>query len=148
MSHSLRRTVYIAAAASALATAAACGQDDIVGDNPDDVTGGGGGGTGGPYEDGTYTATGGYVDGGGNDTSIDVELTIADNEITAVTVTPQATDSSSLGYQNSFAGGIDDEVVGQALEDVNVGAVSGSSLTPNGFNAAVADIQDQAATEE
>lgn len=145
MSNPLRRSVYLAAAATALAAAAACAQDDVVDEDTGDVTGGGGDGADGPYEDGTYTASAEYPDGNGNPTTIDVELTIEDEAVSAVTVTPGATDGTSLQYQQQFAGGIDDEVVGEDLAGLEVGAVSGSSLTPGGFNDAVAQIQDDAA---
>lgn len=148
MSSTLRRAAYIAAATTTLAAAAACSQDDVVSDDTDDVTGngGGGGGADGPYEDGTYDASAEYPDGNGNPTSIDVELTVEDDVVTAVTVTPGAADGTSLQYQNRFAGGIDDEVVGEDLADLEVGPVSGSSLTPGGFNDAVAQIQDEASS--
>ena len=41
--------------------------------------------------------------------------------------------------------GISEEVVGKALDDLNVSRVAGSSLTSGGFNAAVDDIKEQAA---
>ena len=42
--------------------------------------------------------------------------------------------------------GIADEVVGVAIDELNVTRVAGSSLTSGGFNAALEDIKDQAAS--
>jgi uncharacterized protein with FMN-binding domain len=52
------------------------------------------------YADGTYTATGQY---GSLPSSISVSVTLVDDVITAVTVTPRATDPTSLDYQTRFA---------------------------------------------
>ena len=48
------------------------------------------------YADGTYNATGQY---GSLPSSIGVSVTLVDDVITAVTVTPQATDPTSLDHQ-------------------------------------------------
>jgi uncharacterized protein with FMN-binding domain len=52
------------------------------------------------YADGTYNATGQY---GSLPSSIGVSVTLVDGVITAVTVTPHATDPTSLEYQTRFA---------------------------------------------
>ncbi|WP_419702877.1 hypothetical protein [Promicromonospora sp. NFX87] len=95
------------------------------------------------YVDGTYSAEGSYVSPAGTET-VGVELTIADGVVTAVTVTPEATDGTSAQYQEQFAAGIADEVVGVALDELDVDKVAGSSLTSGGFEAAVAQIAEQA----
>ena len=59
-------------------------------------------------------------------------------------VTPHATGGNSAQFQGQFASGIASEVVGVALEDVNVSRVAGSSLTSGGFNAAIDTIQAEA----
>jgi hypothetical protein len=62
-----------------------------------------------------------------------------------VTVTPEATAGNAARFQKEFASGIADEVVGQALEGLSVDKVSGSSLTGDGFNAALDQIRTDAA---
>lgn len=96
------------------------------------------------YTDGTYTADGSYQTPETVE-SISVTLTIADGVVKDVEVTgdPQAPETKE--YQSKFIGGIADEVVGVSLDDLNVSRVSGSSLTSNGFNAAVESIKEQAA---
>ncbi|HWM33150.1 MAG TPA: FMN-binding protein [Pseudolysinimonas sp.] len=112
-------------------------------------TGGGSGGTdGGPaadesYTDGTYNADGSYQAPSGTE-SITVELTLADDVITDITVTPHATDPTASGMQASFASGIAEQVVGQDIDKLNVTRVSGSSLTSGGFTIAIAAIKEQA----
>jgi len=96
------------------------------------------------YADGTYTADGSYQTPETVE-QISVTLTLEDGVVTDVEVTgdPQARESEQ--YQGQFIAGIADEVVGVALDDLNVSRVAGSSLTSGGFNAAVEDIKDQAA---
>ncbi|HEY0188454.1 MAG TPA: hypothetical protein VGC67_13270 [Cellulomonas sp.] len=107
--------------------------DDSAADDTSDST----------YTDGTYTAEGSYSSPGGTE-SIEVELTVTDDVVTAVTVTPEATSSNASRYQEDFASAIADEVVGQELATLSVSKVSGSSLTGDGFNAALDQIRSDA----
>lgn len=91
------------------------------------------------YADGTYAATGSYESPAGPET-VGVSVTLADGLVTAVTVTPEATNPASQKFQNQFASGVADVVVGQPIDGLSVDAVSGSSLTPEGFNAALVEI--------
>ncbi len=93
------------------------------------------------YADGVYTATGQY---GGLPSSITVTATLSDNIITDVEVTPHATNPTSLDYQESFADAVPAEVVGRPIDEVRVGRLAGSSSTPDGFNAALQQIREQA----
>lgn len=93
------------------------------------------------YADGTYAATGRY---GGLPSSIGVSVTLVDDVITAVTVTPRATDPTSLDYQTRFARAIPALVVGRNIDEVNLSKVAGSSGTPDGFNAAIQRIKAEA----
>jgi uncharacterized protein with FMN-binding domain len=95
------------------------------------------------YTDGTYTAEGSYISPAGEE-SVKVELTLADDVVTAVTVTPEADDPTATSYQTMFAGGISAEIVGQDIDTLNVSRVSGSSLTSGGFNEALAAIKADA----
>lgn len=96
------------------------------------------------YTDGTYTEDGTYSAPSGTET-ITVEVTLADNTITAVTVTPQAEGGTQANYQEKFAEGIGAEVVGKSIDEVNVSRVAGSSLTSAGFNDAIEAIKADAA---
>jgi FAD:protein FMN transferase len=93
------------------------------------------------YADGTYNATGQY---GSLPSSIGVSVTLVDDVITAVTVTPRATDPTSLDYQTRFARAIPALVVGRNIDEVNLSKVAGSSGTPDGFNAAIQQIKAEA----
>jgi uncharacterized protein with FMN-binding domain len=93
------------------------------------------------YADGRYTAKGWY---GGGPSSIDVTVTLADDRITAVEVTPNATNDTSLDYQRRFAAGVGDEVIGKDIDDVSLDRVAGSSSTPEGFNDALTKIKAEA----
>ncbi|WP_328468946.1 FMN-binding protein [Actinoplanes sp. NBC_00393] len=93
------------------------------------------------YADGRYTATGWY---GSGPSSIDVTVTLADDTITDVEVTPHATNATSLDYQQRFAAGVGDEVIGKDIDEVNLDRVAGSSSTPDGFNDALARIKADA----
>jgi hypothetical protein len=70
-----------------------------------------------------------------------VSVTLVDDVITAVTVTPHATDPTSLDYQTRFARAIPALVVGRNIDEVSLSKVAGSSGTPDGFNAAIQRIK-------
>jgi uncharacterized protein with FMN-binding domain len=107
------------------------------------ATGGGTPNTDASYKDGTYTADGSYQAPSGTE-SITVELTLTDDKISDITVTPHATDPTAKGHQAEFVGGIADQVVGKDIDTLNVTKVSGSSLTSGGFKIAIAAIKEQA----
>ncbi|WP_426592332.1 FMN-binding protein [Cellulomonas sp. McL0617] len=91
------------------------------------------------YTDGTYTAAGSYQSPQGKE-SIEVSVKLSGGVITAVEVEPKATNPTSAQYQHDFASGIAEAVVGKKITDADVDVVSGSSLTSEGFNAALAEI--------
>lgn len=124
-------------AAASLATLAGCAATSA-------GTTSGSNASSGTYSDGTYTASAGYRAPSGTE-SITVELTIADGTVTAVNVSQQATDREAQEFQARFASGVSSAVVGKELSGLSVSRVSGSSLTSNGFNAALEDIRAQAA---
>jgi hypothetical protein len=103
-----------------------------------------GGSTGGStYTDGDYEATGNYISPNGKE-EIDVSVTLADDVITAVTVTPEATNPTAIQYQTQFADGIAKVVVGKDIDEIDVSRVAGSSLTSGGFNEAIETIKGDA----
>ncbi|MFX3636769.1 MAG: S-layer homology domain-containing protein [Candidatus Pristimantibacillus sp.] len=93
------------------------------------------------YADGEYTATGQY---GSLPSSITVNVTLVDDLITSVEVTPHATNPTSLDLQWRFAKAVPAVVVGKRIDEVQVGRLAGSSGTPDGFNAAIQKIKEQA----
>ena len=95
------------------------------------------------YTDGTYQADGSYISPGGQQT-VAVELTLHDDIVTAVTVTPDDHDATSHSFQEKFAGGIAEAIVGEDIDTLNVSRVAGSSLTSGGFNDALATIKAEA----
>ena len=95
------------------------------------------------YADGDYTEEGSYQSPGGGE-SITVKITLANDVVTAVTVTPEATSGDAKRYQTAFAGAISGEVVGKSLDDISVSKVAGSSLTSTGFKEALEAIKADA----
>jgi len=95
------------------------------------------------WKDGTYQANGGYQSPNGPET-VDVTITLANNVITEIVVTPNASNSTSQRYQGQFAEGISVETVGKPLDALSVSRVSGSSLTSGGFNQALEAIKADA----
>jgi uncharacterized protein with FMN-binding domain len=95
------------------------------------------------YKDGTYSADGNYNSPGGPD-SISVTLTLQNDIVTNATVTPNPGDRTSARYQNMFVSGYKQYVVGKDLSTLNLTKVSGSSLTPIGFDNALVKIKAEA----
>lgn len=95
------------------------------------------------YADGTYSAEGDYTSPAGP-SSVLVEITIQNDSVAAVTVTPESTDPTAKGFQTQFANGIADVIVGRDLDILEVSRVGGSSLTSGGFNDALEKIKAEA----
>jgi uncharacterized protein with FMN-binding domain len=99
------------------------------------------------YADGQYEAVGQYTSPGGGET-IDVSITLEDNIITDVVVVPNAQLPISVRYQGQFTSGVADAVIGKNINEVQLDVVSGSSLTPIGFNNALDQIKAEAGIAE
>lgn len=93
------------------------------------------------YADGVYTATGQY---GGLPSFITVSVTLVGGVISAVEVVPHAEDPTSLDFQRRFAAAVPSVVVGRRVDEVKLDRLAGSSGTPQGFNAALQQIKEQA----
>lgn len=99
----------------------------------------------GVYEDGTYAADGGYFSPAGYE-SVGVSLTIEDDVVSAVNVTSHASNEVSVNFQKLFLDGISAQVLGKSLDEIGgYSSVNGSSLTPDGFDEALASIKVEAA---
>ncbi|RKR76563.1 hypothetical protein [Frondihabitans australicus] len=94
----------------------------------------------GTYKNGTFSSNGSYSSPGGQET-INVSLTIADDSVKAVTVKTVKADPTAQQYEQQFIGGISSAIVGKKIDDLNVTNVAGSSLTSQGFNAALTKIK-------
>lgn len=97
----------------------------------------------GSYRDGEYAAEGSYSAPSGTET-ITVDLVLEHDTVTAVTVTPHATEGNQAKFQNQFAEGIAAEVLGKDIDQLEVSRVAGSSLTAGGFVAALEAIKTDA----
>ncbi|MEK7615166.1 MAG: hypothetical protein AAB431_02165 [Patescibacteria group bacterium] len=95
------------------------------------------------YKNGTYSATGKYISPGGPE-EFPVSLTITDDVITAAEVAVNSERPISQKFQGMFIADYKTFVVGKKVDEVNLTKVSGSSLTPKGFNDALAQIKTQA----
>ena len=95
------------------------------------------------YKDGTYSANGTYNSPGGQD-QIAVTLVLKNDIVTDATVTTVVADRTSQKYQDKFIAGFKQYVVGQNISSLKLTVVSGASLTPIGFNDALAKIKANA----
>lgn len=97
----------------------------------------------GVYKDGTYTAVGNYTSPGGAE-ELGVTLTIENNVITDSEVEVKATRPISKTRQTDFKENYKEQVIGKNIDDVLLTKVSGSSLSPKGFNDALNQVKQQA----
>ncbi len=95
------------------------------------------------YEDGTYTSEGLYISPVG-EKRIKVVIELKSNTIADVIVANEADDDISKKFQDMFISGYKEMVVGKNINDLQLTKVSGSSLTPIGFNNALEKIKEQA----
>ncbi len=95
------------------------------------------------YKDGSYSAEGTYTSPGGTE-HLDVKLTLKDDVVVDAVVESLATRPESKMMQAKFISGYKTLVIGKKIDSVKLDKVSGSSLSPIGFNDAVAQIKAQA----
>ncbi len=95
------------------------------------------------YKDGTYSAVGVYSAPSGSE-DLSVSVTLKNNIINDATVTNIAKNDISKKLQDMFISGYKAVVIGQDINTVKLNKVSGSSLTPKGFNDALDKIKLQA----
>jgi uncharacterized protein with FMN-binding domain len=127
-------------APSATSTAGAAADDTA----PSTSSGSSSSSASGDLKDGSYSATGDYQSPGGA-SAVGVTLTLKSGTITALKVVPKADDPTAQQYEAQFASGVNAVAVGKPIAGLQVGAVSGSSLTSQGFEKALAAIQKEAA---
>jgi len=71
-----------------------------------------------------------------------VSLTLSNDKITSVSIdSSNIYSGTSLEYTQRFSRGIKSAVVGKNIGSVQVGRISGASLTPMGFNNALDTIK-------
>lgn len=95
------------------------------------------------YKDGTYSATGEYRSPAGPE-AIGVTLTLKNDIVVEAVVEAKATATKSQMMQADFIANYKQFVIGKNIDEVVLGKVSGSSLTPKGFNEAVTKIKAEA----
>lgn len=96
------------------------------------------------YDDGTYTKEATYFTPE-TEESILVTISLKDDVVTGVVVTGKTLNETVKKFQGLFISGINAVVVGKKLDEIGgLGAVNGSSLTPNGFNSAIVLLKAEA----
>jgi len=95
------------------------------------------------YKNGVYSTNGNYISPGGAE-EIGVTLTLKNGIIVDSKVEVRAERDISVTMQNDFAQNYKQFVLGKEINEINLTKVSGSSLTPNGFNDAVEKIRVKA----
>ena len=95
------------------------------------------------FKNGTYSATGSYNSPGGIE-KLGVTITLAADKVTKSDLDLLGGAGLSHSFQTAFASGYSGQVVGKDISTIKLGAVSGSSLTGMGFNAAITQIETQA----
>jgi uncharacterized protein with FMN-binding domain len=97
------------------------------------------------YKDGSYTATGNYSSPGGRE-SMGVTVVIKNGKVSDSSLKLHPSGPTAQEYQSQFDAGYKSQVTGRSLDEINLSRVSGSSLTSQGFNAALEQIKQQAAS--
>lgn len=95
------------------------------------------------YKDGTYKAVGNYTSPGGAE-QLGVTLTISGGVVTSSEVEVKATRPMSKTRQTDFKDNYKAQVEGKNIDEIVLTKVSGSSLSPKGFNDAVEQIKQEA----
>lgn len=99
----------------------------------------------GNYADGDYSINGQY--GPVGEDTIDVHLTVKDQNVTAVKIVGHPFTSISKKHQNDFAKAVPDAVVGKPLKDLKVDKLAGASWTFEAFNKALEVARQEASIQ-
>lgn len=99
----------------------------------------------GNYADGDYSINGQY--GPVGEDTIDVHLTVKDQNVTAVKIVGHPFTSISKKHQNDFAKAVPDAVVGKPLKDLKVDKLAGASWTSEAFNKALEVVRQEASIQ-
>ena len=99
----------------------------------------------GNYKDGTYSINGQY--GPVGEDTIDVHLTVKDQNVTAVKIVGHPFTSISKKHQNAFAEAINGVVDGKPLKDLKVDKLAGASWTSEAFNKALEVARQEASIQ-
>ncbi|WP_237687158.1 MULTISPECIES: FMN-binding protein [Arthrobacter] len=142
------KTMLFAAASLTLASAAcAPAADDGASADPESAPPAAGSAVRtGNYADGEYSAQGSYIPPSNQTEEVDVTLTLEGNVVTSLDVQTSGNNPTSKQYQREFTSGIQEQVVGKNLDELDVDKVAGSSLTSSGFNKALDAIRTEAAS--
>jgi hypothetical protein len=95
------------------------------------------------YRNGIYSVVGEYISPGGRE-SIGVTLTLSNDVVTDSALTLNAERPISVAMQEDFNNNYKIFVIGKNIDEVELSKVSGSSLTPVGFNDAIEKIKSEA----
>ncbi len=93
-------------------------------------------------KDGTYEATGEYTSPAGPEV-VPIKLTLKNGVIETIEFNQKATNPGTIKFQGMFKEGFKAQVIGKKITEVKLDKVSGSSLTPKGFNDAIQKIINQ-----
>lgn len=97
------------------------------------------------YKDGTYTAKGEYRVHAGPE-EVQISVTLKDGVVTDTSFQGTPRLPMSQRFMDMFRENYKPLVIGKKLSELKLGKVSGSSLTPQGFNNAIEKIKQQAST--
>lgn len=95
------------------------------------------------YKDGSYEADGSYQSPAGPE-RIHLSVTLKDGVVTDTSLSGTSDAPKSQMYMNNFSKNYKPLVIGKKIDEIKLSQVSGSSLTPMGFNDALAKIASQA----
>jgi uncharacterized protein with FMN-binding domain len=98
--------------------------------------------SGGTYKDGSYSAVGQYYSPGGQE-SVKVSISLKNNLVTDSQVMSGANDPTASSYQKIFISNYKSYVIGKKISSIKLANVSGSSLTSQGFQDALKQIEKQ-----
>lgn len=94
------------------------------------------------YKDGTYTSNANYNTPGGIEL-ISIKLTLKNGVVIDSNASTTGNNQTGRYYQANFVAGYKSQVIGRSIAGLSLTRVSGSSLTPIGFNDAVDKIKSQ-----
>ncbi len=99
----------------------------------------------GRYPNGVYSTLGTYAPHG-MDTQIEVTITLENDTITSSDVVLLSKNPTSVRITERFDAAYKEFVIGKPIQGLQLDTIAGSSLTPEGYNAALRQIETYAET--
>jgi hypothetical protein len=96
------------------------------------------------YKNGTYKYSQDYAVPKGGQNTLNSDITIENDVVTAISTNSTYDERDSVPYINGFKSNISGAIVGKKLAEISVSRIGGASLTTRAFSSVLSQLQNEA----